>query len=484
MRRGSVDTETSRALALAAVACPIDRETLKSHLESASVLISVEPSTPGAASAAKIFIETMRRLPISIGLDISTPGPLAKVLADVATNLDSRYPFVPYATTGSVRIHFGACADDSVLRILPDGTGAHLLPPGISMIEQAYGPEPVGVMYAASLGSAEVFKTIAQTRTRPHEHAVSFSPVTLNSDLRPFDAADSQGPRRIVLVGVGAIGTAALRLLAAMPINGQVVAIDPERFHVENFETYSLGSYAEALVEPLKIEIGAAHARGRDFAFERMSVDDYLVSLEGGNRDWPDTVLVAVDTPDARYQARALWPRTLIDMGTGDTGVTLRDGSGTGGEPCIECMLPRQGSQISAITKLAEATGLDASFLREGRQVTESQLTGLPPDKRLMLESQLGQQVCGLASAVGLSDLPSEHFRPAIPFVAQQAACLGVGRLIARWGGAERLPNLFQYDVLLGPTAICGEHVHPTLGCHCQTRRDIIRKLQSERGLG
>lgn len=478
-----MDTETSRALALAAIACRTDRETLKSHIESASVLISVEHSTPGAASAAKIFIETMRRLPISIRPDIATHGALAKVLANAATSLDSRYPVVPYATTGSARIHFGSCADDAVLRILPDGTGAHLFPPGISMTEQAYAPEPVGVMYAASLGSAEVFKIIAQTRTRPNERAVSFSPVTLNSDLRPFRAPDSLGPRRIVLIGVGAIGTAALRMLAAMPINGQVVAIDPERFRTENFETYSLGSYAEALAEPLKIEIGADHARGRGFGFERMSVDEYRESLEGGDGDWPDTVLVAVDTPDARYQARALWPRTLIDMGTGDSGVTMRDGCGTDGEPCIECMLPRQRPQISAITKLAEVTGLDASLLREGGQLTKSQLIGLPPDKRVMLEAYLGQPVCGLASAIGLSDLPSDEFRPAIPFVAQQAACLGVGRLIARGGGVEGLPNLFQYDVLLGPTGIRGEYVHPTPGCHCQARQAIIRKLQNERGL-
>lgn len=478
-----MNTETSRALALAELACDTDRETLGSHIESASVLVSVEPSTPGAAAAAKIFVETMRRLPISIGLDVSVPEPLARVLVDAATGLDDRHPVVPNATAGSTRIHFGAYADNSVLRIVPDGTGAHLLPPGTRMIDQVYAPEPVGVMYSASLGSAEVFKTIAQTKARPHEHAISFSPVTLNSDLRPFETAGLQRPHKILLVGLGAIGTAVIRMLAAMPIEGQVVAIDPERYQVENFETYSLGSYAESLTEPLKIEIGAAASRGRGFAFEQMSVEDYLVSLEAGQGDWPDTVMVAVDSPEARYEARALWPRNFIDMSTGDSGVTLRDGSGTDGEPCIECMLPRHRPQTSAVTKLADATGLDASFLREGDRLTESQLAGLPPDKRRMLEDHLGEPVCGLASAIGLSDLPSLDFRPAIPFVAQQAACLGVGRLLACWYGIDGLPNLFQYDVFVGSAGISGEHVRPTPGCHCQRRPEVVRKLQGERGL-
>jgi hypothetical protein len=93
----------------------------------------------------------------------------------------------------------------------------------------------------------------------------------------------------------------------------------------------------------------------------------------------------------------------------------------------------------------------------------------------------LGKPVCGLAQAVGLTGLGADGYQPSIPFVSLQAACLAVGRLIANQLGL-RLPNLVQYDGLIGPHAAIIEEMRQHPDCSCATRASAIEQVRHQRG--
>ena len=57
-----------------------------------------------------------------------------------------------------------------------------------------------------------------------------------------------------------------------------------------------------------------------------------------------------------------------------------------------------------------------------------------------------------------------------MPFVSQQAACLGVGRLIGAEVGIDGLPNFVQYDALIGPQATTRQSRMPSPICYCRQR--------------
>ena len=88
------------------------------------------------------------------------------------------------------------------------------------------------------------------------------------------------------------------------------------------------------------------------------------------------------------------------------------------------------------------------------------------------------------ARALGLNGDSEETYRPSVPFVSQQAACLGVGRLIASVIGTTGLPNVVQYNTLIGPQSMTRLHRRATAGCYCQQRAATISIIRaSRRGL-
>jgi hypothetical protein len=86
--------------------------------------------------------------------------------------------------------------------------------------------------------------------------------------------------------------------------------------------------------------------------------------------------------------------------------------------------------------------------------------------------------VCGLANALGLTDVESDGYEPAIPFVAQQAACLGVGRLLAHLLGDTRAVNFVQYDAFRGPEHATIDQRLGIPGCYCTERGETIERVR------
>lgn len=175
-----------------------------------------------------------------------------------------------------------------------------------------------------------------------------------------------------------------------------------------------------------------------------------------------------------------MWPDRMIDAATGDTVVGLHEATPDG--PCLRCLLPPRVSDRSPAQVLADELGLPVELIAGGDvELTVEHLAGLHAEQRKRLASQVGKPICGLASALGLTGDPHEDYRPSVPFVSQQAACLGVGRLLANLAGICGLPNVVQYDTMVGPQAMTRMDRRTRPGCYCQTRSSTIKVVRSTR---
>jgi hypothetical protein len=136
----------------------------------------------------------------------------------------------------------------------------------------------------------------------------------------------------------------------------------------------------------------------------------------------------------------------------------------------------------SSVQCLAKATGLSPELLRHGDQpLTQAHVDTLPTERRELLQAQVGRPVCGLAETIGLTALPANGYRPSVPFVSQQAACLVAGRLIATILGLSHQPGFVQYDTLIGPHSRVDEHRLASPTCFCRQRADIVQALRRSR---
>jgi hypothetical protein len=65
--------------------------------------------------------------------------------------------------------------------------------------------------------------------------------------------------------------------------------------------------------------------------------------------------------------------------------------------------------------------------------------------------------------------------------VAQQAAWLGVGRVLAHLLGVERGDNIVQYEVFRGPALATVDRYTHRPDCYCTERHDTIARVRALR---
>jgi hypothetical protein len=168
-----------------------------------------------------------------------------------------------------------------------------------------------------------------------------------------------------------------------------------------------------------------------------------------------------------------------VDAGTADTAVGLHDVV-AGQGPCIMCFLPAR-TEESTVVRVASETGLTVERLGRGDDVLRpEEIEQLAPEQQALLRPHLGRPVCGLANALGLVGV-DDGYEPAVPFVAQQAACLAVGRLLAIELGMRDLPNFVEYDGLIGPRSDALDVRRADPSCYCQQRAELIGRVRNER---
>jgi hypothetical protein len=462
-----------------------DASELERALSVSKVTVSIDPEMPAALLTARVLLTTLRRGPGQLVLAReSVPSPWVEQLATAVAAVDPEQPLAVSASPldAGVRLHIGA-GYSRAIRVVPDGHGAHIAGDPAAVIAPARPASPLGAIYAAALGAAEAFKWTTQVlaaRCVLHRH-LRFCPVTVSGDLT---AAPDLPPGLVfdlAQIGIGAIGTGAVLLLQALEAEGRLLAVDCQRFGPENRGTYSLGGAAEVAAKPWKADMARLALPRFDVIPFRQPVAELPAAIDSGDVPWFGAALTALDTAAARRDAQRLWPDRLIDAGTGDTMLGIHDHR-YGRGPCLICFFPTDRSGPSAAERLADVTGLPLERTQRGDDpLTAEDLARLTADQQQTLAPHLGKPVCGLTQAVGLTGLDADGYRPSIPFVSLQAACMAVGRLIASRLDLRPAGNLVQYDGLVGPQAVTIEEMRQRPDCLCVTRAPAIEQVRRQR---
>jgi hypothetical protein len=483
-----VPSDHSRLLLLAQRATGQPGSQLERSLESSRIAVSLDPEMPTSMLATRVLLTTLRRAPGQLVLEREgLPGASVDQLAEAVQAIDPDRPLAivnHLADTPTARLHVGPMAEHAV-RLVPEGYGAHIAGQRTAVIRPGRPGNAVGAVYAAALGAAEAFKQTAQVLPRRrvlHGH-LRFCPVTLTPSLAAAPDLPPELELELALIGIGAIGTGIVLLLDAMRATGRLLAVDYQRFQPENRGTYSLGGAAEVQAAPWKTDIANAVLEQRfNITAFRGRAEQLPAAIDTGTDvPWFRTVLTALDTEEARRAAQRLWPDRLIDAGTGDTMLGIHDHEHAAG-PCMICFFPPDRPGPSGAHRLADRTGLTVERAQRGdAPLTREDLAGLTAEQRQLLTPHIGQPVCGLAHAIELTELDDAGYRPSIPFVSLQAACLSIGRMISTKLGIAPAGNLVQYDALIGPQTGTIVRKNQRPGCYCQSRADTIERLRGIR---
>ena len=481
--------EHSRQLKLAELVSGKTRSDLEQHLAAATVAVSVDPDTPLACLTGRVLLTTLRRGPGTLILlaDGASPRFIAE-MEEVTAAIDPQRPLQVVRSSGplpagTIPVHVGVRTTRRSIRIVPEGYGAHVATVTTAVIRPRRPGNPLGAIYAAALGAAEIFKHTAAVvpSRRVLQRHLRFCPVTLSSNLSAAPDLPAGITLDLSLIGVGAIGTGIALLLDALPAEGRIVALDRQRFARENLGTYSLGGVADVDAARWKVELAVAALRRFDVLPVHEPVEQLIGAVDRGELPWTPTVLTALDSPEARRDAQRLWPDRLIDAATGDTMLGLYDHR-HGVDPCMWCVFPVDRAGPSGAEAVAEQLGIAPEVLADaGALLTEEHLRGKTEAQQRLLRPHLGTPMCGLARATGLSNLDSDEFMPSVPFVSLQAACLSIGRLIAAYQGTAPSANLVQYDGLFGPQAATREMMRRRDGCLCSVRAASIAGVRERR---
>lgn len=474
-----MNSDYSRALLLASTATGVEGD-LRDHLEQQVVTVSCAPD-PGCIRAARILLTVLRRLPLVLAFDeAGVPEEDVRAIRAAVIAVDPERPLRASPPGGGTCVHIGFGAAPGVLLVVPSQHGAHIVRDG--RLVDALPASPLGSCVAAAMAAAEVFKEVVSVRTerRQDPQHAAFCPVTMSN--RPEDAPALPLPFEFsgALVGLGAIGSATAMILGELGTAGDIDLVDRQRFGIENVATYSLGGVEDADAAVWKTQLAErALTRARCRRFDD-GVEKYVEGVQAGAIDAPNVVLAGLDSVEARHETQRLWPDLLIDGGTGDTmlGVhVVRDG----GRPCMQCFV-RPRAAASAYVRLSEFTGLPIAKLRDGDAVlSEEDLAGTTSEQRARLSPHLGRKICGLADAVGLTDIASDGYQPSVAFVALGAACLVVGRLVAETLGFRSPLNFVQYDALVGVDARTMDERNPDPNCYCSERALTIHRVRERR---
>jgi hypothetical protein len=476
-----VRPEHSRALRLAAQASAHAETSLLEHLRLQHVHLTLDPSRPEDLAAAELLAANLARLPIQLTVDTDELCAGARARMDWATRAAD-----PFATSlketrraNALHVHVGR-EGRADLHAAPVHHGATVAKRPLPATGPASG---LGAVTCAALATGEIFKRIAPIRpdrARAYDE-FTWCPVTLGPEPESAPLLDRPPDLDIALIGLGAVGTATTRILGLLGATGHASVVDPERFTIENVGTYSLGERDDARRRIWKTHLAHRVLSGSmSVETHEVPVEEFIERIDAGRARWPALALTGLDSVNARREAQMLWPLRLLDAATGDTMCGLHD-VGRTDRACLRCLFPVVTGGPNAAQRLADRLGIDALVLRDGDQPLRLEhIAHLDENRRHALLAEVGKPICGLAQAAGLTELPSHDYRPSVPFVSQQAACLAVGRLVADELGLSRA-TFVQYDTLTGPDAGTFEQREPLASCYCQQRVGIVARLRAMR---
>lgn len=410
---------------------------------------------------------------------------------NIRTNLDDATVVIGVGETA-----FGVAVP--VIYLGSDGWVARLSPDG--PVGSGTTTNPFGAAAAACFGNANVFRLLFGAQLPDGRPDIAFDLSLL--DLQ-FGAAPSGNPTlgptdlgEAFLVGLGAIGNAAIWALARTPrLTGTLHLIDHETVDLSNLQRYVLAT--QESVEATKVAVAATAVAGTGLT-SRLHEVRWGEFLRQRNEWQLDRVAVAVDSAEDRRAIQAALPRWIANAWTqpGDLGVSRHPSLDPGA--CLACLYFPEGDGQSEEQVVADALGLPGAakevgeLLYTGAPVGREFLArvaaarGVPLDLLLAFEGRVlrafcTQAICGgmilaLGSEVGTADA-----RAAVP-LAFQSALAGImlaAELVADAGNLRRvaLPTTTRIDLLrpLAERLSMPAAKHSSGRCLCQDPDFIAR---------
>jgi hypothetical protein len=125
-------SEYSRALLFAEGVSGLGQGELLSHMNSATVTVSVDLETPGALLCGKTLLTTLRRMPCQLVLDpAGLPSDVITELVERGQEIDSVRGIDVRAANetapAQAHLHVGTDGPSTAIRLIPEGHGGHIV---------------------------------------------------------------------------------------------------------------------------------------------------------------------------------------------------------------------------------------------------------------------------------------------------------------------------------------------------------------------
>ena len=322
----------------------------------------------------------------------------------------------------------------------------------------------IGSLYAATMGAAQVLLHILEKAGAPYKPMAGFQFSLL--DHLPFGVdSGTPKPARIPdahLVGVGAVGSAAIYALAHLDdIEGTLHLIDNEKIEDSNLNRYVLARRRD--INKWKADVAAEALSGTAIRAEPYRGAFASYTAEYG--EIVNLLLSPVDSEEGRRGLAKMLPRRVINAATGGTTVTISTHSFSDGKACLHCLYIPDPNQTSHEGIMAKDMGLPLDLIQrlvatnaplDAQLVAEIERNrGADPGRwadhvGLPVHSFYAKAVCGDAEI----HLPTANVIAPLSFISAAAGIMLAVELIkaghpelGRWS----LDNYFRADTLSRP---------------------------------
>lgn len=221
---------------------------------------------------------------------------------------------------------------------------------------------PFGAGASACIACANLFRALfVPGGRRLLDESLSLSVMNLAPPTETGNHSMA-GPLTIdaTLVGVGAIGNAAIWALSKLPLQGVIRLVDHQDIELSNLQRYVLADSSD--VGRSKVQLAASALTSGVNVLQFQSTWAEFVEKEGSHCL---RVLVALDSAKDRMAVQASLPHWVANAWTqpGDLGVSVHSPL-TGNGACLNCLYLPQGTSESQDAIIANALGIPERLMQ------------------------------------------------------------------------------------------------------------------------
>lgn len=382
---GLADYYRRSAVAISQVLAGFDEDSIRQHLASVRLEVgfdqSAAQSTEGRA-LLDLLIRIAARLYPSIQIR-SAAHDVADQLRELAREIN---PAIELRDSGAtIGVWVGeddSNAQASGQRIFAGSSAwsgrvstRHSLSVGLS-------DNPIGAGISACLAMANVFRAVFLPAAEAAlDQDLDLSPAPNAMELPDLDPALNLG--RAVLVGVGAIGNAAVWALSRLPIRMTVDLVDPEMIELGNLQRYVLARRSDEGRPKVDVAVQAFDGSVR----ARANPVDWAAFVDQTGPLWAPA-LVALDSAAGRRMVQASLPEFIVNGWTQplDLGISVHFFDGPGA--CLYCLYLPDGPSASEDQIYAQALGVPEQVMQIRNLLHTKQ--GAPRELLELIAQRLG----------------------------------------------------------------------------------------------